>query len=348
MTDSKIIYTHTDEAPLLATYSFLPIIAGLRRHGGGRRRDPRHLAGGPHHRAVPDRLEPRAADRRRARRARRAGQAARSQHHQAAEHQRLDPAAQGGHRRAAVAGLRPAGLPRQPDDRRGEGRPRPLRQGQGQRGQPGAPRGQLRPPRARLGQAVRPQPPALDGRVDRRTPRPTSRTWTADDFRSNEKSARHRGRRHPAHRAGRRRRHDHGAARVGAGAGRRDRRRAPCMRVGRAARVPDRADRPRQGRGRAVLGAPQGHDDEGLRPDHLRPRGARVLARRSSRSTATRSPRPASAPTTGSARILKGVETLPRGRRRSRPRSTQGSPTARRSRWSTPTRASPTCTCPAT
>src|SRR5690348_11815769 len=27
MTDAKIIYTHTDEAPLLATHSFLPIIA---------------------------------------------------------------------------------------------------------------------------------------------------------------------------------------------------------------------------------------------------------------------------------------------------------------------------------
>ena len=26
MTDNAIIYTHTDEAPLLATYSFLPII----------------------------------------------------------------------------------------------------------------------------------------------------------------------------------------------------------------------------------------------------------------------------------------------------------------------------------
>ena len=26
MTDAKIIYTHTDEAPLLATYSFLPIV----------------------------------------------------------------------------------------------------------------------------------------------------------------------------------------------------------------------------------------------------------------------------------------------------------------------------------
>ena len=24
--DAKIIYTHTDEAPLLATYSFLPIV----------------------------------------------------------------------------------------------------------------------------------------------------------------------------------------------------------------------------------------------------------------------------------------------------------------------------------
>ena len=26
MTDNAIIYTHTDEAPLMATYSFLPII----------------------------------------------------------------------------------------------------------------------------------------------------------------------------------------------------------------------------------------------------------------------------------------------------------------------------------
>ena len=37
---AKIIYTHTDEAPLLATYSFLPIIAGVRRHRRRRRRDP--------------------------------------------------------------------------------------------------------------------------------------------------------------------------------------------------------------------------------------------------------------------------------------------------------------------
>ena len=34
------------------------------------------------------------------------------------------------------------------------------------------------------------------------------------------------------------------------------------------------------GAGRAVLDPPQGHDDEGLRPDHLRPRGEDVLRRR--------------------------------------------------------------------
>ena len=79
-------------------------------------------------------------------------------------------------RRAPGAGLRAAGLPRQPADRRGEGRPRPLRQGQGQRGQPGAARGQLRPSRAGVGEELRPQAPALDGRVEPPTPRPTSRT----------------------------------------------------------------------------------------------------------------------------------------------------------------------------
>jgi isocitrate dehydrogenase len=34
VTDSKIIYTHTDEAPLLATYSFLPIIAAYAGRAG--------------------------------------------------------------------------------------------------------------------------------------------------------------------------------------------------------------------------------------------------------------------------------------------------------------------------
>src|SRR6476646_11423240 len=34
MSDSKIIYTHTDEAPLLATYSFLPIISAYASTAG--------------------------------------------------------------------------------------------------------------------------------------------------------------------------------------------------------------------------------------------------------------------------------------------------------------------------
>ena len=34
MTDSKIIYTHTDEAPLLATYSFLPVISAYAAKAG--------------------------------------------------------------------------------------------------------------------------------------------------------------------------------------------------------------------------------------------------------------------------------------------------------------------------
>ena len=42
----------------------------------------------------------------------------------------------------------------------------------------------------------------------------------------------------------------------------------------------ERAGRQGQGRRRAVLRPPQGHDDEGLRPDHLRPRRARLLRRR--------------------------------------------------------------------
>src|SRR6266536_2843866 len=34
MTEAKIIYTHTDEAPLLATYSFLPIISAYAATAG--------------------------------------------------------------------------------------------------------------------------------------------------------------------------------------------------------------------------------------------------------------------------------------------------------------------------
>ena len=76
-------------------------------------------------------------------------------------------------------------------------------------------------------------------------------------------------------------RHDRPQGRAQGPRGRGRRLHRPACR--RARRLPRRADRPGQGRGRAVLGPPQGHDDEGLRPDHLRPRRARLPARTSSR-----------------------------------------------------------------
>ena len=103
-------------------------------------------------------------------------QDARSEHHQAAEHQRLDAAAEGRHRRAAGAGLRAARLSRRPAERRGEGDPGALRQGQGQRRQPGAARGQLRPPRAQRRQAVRAEATRTRWAPGRQTRRRTSRT----------------------------------------------------------------------------------------------------------------------------------------------------------------------------
>ena len=168
MTDSTIIYTHTDEAPALATYSFLPVVQAYASTAGVTVETRDISLAGRIIASFPEYLEEGQRIDGRPRRARRAGQDARGEHHQAAEHLGVDPAAQGRDRRAAGAGLRAAGLPGRPEDRRGAGRPRPLRQGQGQRRQPGAARGQLRPPRPRLGQELRQGPPAPHGRLDRR------------------------------------------------------------------------------------------------------------------------------------------------------------------------------------
>ena len=71
-------------------------------------------------------------------------------------------------------------------------------------------------------------------------------------------------------------------------------------------------------------------------------------SRRCSPSTATPSRRPASTRTTAWARSSRASTSSRTARRPSRPPCSRASPTGRRSRWSTPTAASRTCTCPAT
>ena len=329
---ARIIYTHTDEAPLLATYSFLPIVAGVRRQGRRRRRDPRHLAGGADPRPVPRPAHRRAAPRRRARRARRRWPRRPRPTSSSCPTSRASIP----QLKAAIKELQEQGFdlpdyPETPTDRRGAGRPRPVRQGQGLGGQPGAARGQLRPPRAGVGEELRharTRTRWARGRADSKTnvatmgePTTSARNEksviiAADDTLRSSSSpptgrppcSRTRSRCSPA-RSSTRTLHGRRGAR----------------------RVPRRADRAGQGRRRAVLGAPQGHDDEGLRPDHLRPRREGLLRRRLRSSTAPTSPPPGSRPNDGLGGILAGLDALPNGAR-SRPRSSRRSPTGRGSR----------------
>ena len=110
----KIIYTHTDEAPALATKSLLPIVEAFAATAGVEVELRDISLAGRILAQFPDRLDARAAGRRRARRARRAGQDARGQHHQAAEHQRLGAAAEGRDRRAAGQGYAIPDYPEEP------------------------------------------------------------------------------------------------------------------------------------------------------------------------------------------------------------------------------------------
>ena len=239
----KIIYTHTDEAPALATASLLPIVQAFAAAADVdvELRDislaGRILA------QFPELLRARAAGPRRARRARRARQDARGEHHQAAEHQRLAAAAQGGDRRAAVAGLRDPRLPGRP------GRPgaREVRRGQGLGGQPGPARGQLRSPRAGVRQGLRRASTRTAWARGRRTRESHVSTMSGGDFRSTERSVTVAADGRRADRARRRRRHGHRAQGAHAGARRRGARRGRHAPRG-ARRVPRPAGRRRQGR----------------------------------------------------------------------------------------------------
>ena len=118
---------------------------------------------------------------------------------------------------------------------------------------------------------------------------------------------------------------------------------------GRPAPLLRRDHRRGQARRRAAVAAPEGHHDEDLRPDHVRP-----LRRRSTtRPPWTSTPRPSrrSAPTSTTAwpTCWRSWTSCPPPRRpRSRPTSPRSTPPARPWPWSTRARASPTCTCPTT
>ena len=223
MSDLEIVWTKVDEAPGLATFSLLPIVEAF--VGDGRREDEAegHFADRPHHRQLPRQADARAKDQRRARRTRQTCDAPRGQHHQAAQHLRLDPAAEGRDQGVAEQGLRRAELSGQRRDAGGQGNPRPLRQGARQRRQSGAARGQFRPPRRRRREAVRAQASAQDGRLDQglenargaHVGRRLLRFGGRDD---------HCGTDQCPYRAGRQRRRGHGAEGEDAAQGRRDHR----------------------------------------------------------------------------------------------------------------------------
>ena len=145
----KLIYTYTDEAPALATHSFLPIIEAFAGKAGVdvELRDislaGRILAQFGHQ---PDALAE-------------LGELAKTPDANIIKLPNISASLP--QLKAAIKELQDAGY----DLPVLRGRPGQVRPGQGLRGQPGAARGQLRPPRAGLREGVRAQAPALDGRL---------------------------------------------------------------------------------------------------------------------------------------------------------------------------------------
>ena len=173
----KIIYTHTDEAPALATRSLLPIVEAFARAAGVEveARDislaGRVLAQFPEHLDEARRVSDALAE---------LGELARTPEANIIKLPNISASVP--QLKAAIQELQGHGyaIPDYPEDPRRRRRARgarALRPRQGQRRQPGAARGQLRPPRARVRQGLRAGPPAPDGGVEPRTRGPTWRRW---------------------------------------------------------------------------------------------------------------------------------------------------------------------------
>ena len=160
-----IIYTLTDEAPLLATYAFLPIVRAFAEPAGIDDQDQRHLGGGADPGGVPRYLteEQRVPD----------NLAELGELTQLPDTNIIklpNISASVPQLLAAIKELKAKGYdlpdyPGESEDRRGQGDQGALRQMPGQRGEPGTARRQLGPARAQGGQGVRPEAPAQHGRV---------------------------------------------------------------------------------------------------------------------------------------------------------------------------------------
>ena len=163
----KLIYTYTDEAPALATHSFLPIIEAFAGQAGVdiELRDislaGRILAQFPDRLTDEQRVAGRAAPSSASwpRRPRRTSSSCRTSAPRSRSSRRRSRSC----RRPATTSRTTRTTPRL--RRRERAAREAYDRVKGSRGQPGAARGQLRPPRARVGEGVRPQAPALDGRV---------------------------------------------------------------------------------------------------------------------------------------------------------------------------------------
>ena len=161
----KLIYTYTDEAPALATHSFLPIIEAFARQAGVEIELRDISLAGRILAQFPDRLtdEQRVPDA-----LSELGELAKTPEANIIKLPNISASIP--QLKAAIKELQEAGydVPDYPDDPRtddAKSGARGVRPGEGQRGQPGPARGQLGPARAGVGEVLRRQAPALDGRV---------------------------------------------------------------------------------------------------------------------------------------------------------------------------------------
>ena len=219
----KIHWTYTDEAPALATRSFLPVVEAFAGSAGAEV-ELRDISLAGRILAALGLADDALAE---------LGELARTPEANIVKLPNISASIP--QLKAAIKELQEAGhdVPEYEDGARG------LRRRQGQRGQPGPARGQLGPARAGVREGVRALAPAFDGRVVARVAHPRGHDGRRRLPLHGALGDRG-GRRRAADRARGRGRRGHGAQGARARAGRRDRRRGGDA-PGGAGRVPGRA-----------------------------------------------------------------------------------------------------------